>query len=112
MEFGCGDNQQGTGLDVIWIGNVGIGGEEFVPAGAAAKVAAREFPEGIAGLDTDFGGARIIYGRSDWRGGGHKRRSCRNWFGGEQQVRRSSWRRGAGSWRVRRYIGERGGWFR
>ena len=81
--MGCRDNQQGTGLDVIWIGNVGIGGEEFVPAGAAAKMAAREFPEGIAGLDADFGGARIIYGRSEWRGARHKRRSCRNWFGGE-----------------------------
>ena len=100
-------------MDVIWIGNVGIGGEEFVPAGAAAEMAAREFPEGIAGLDADFVGcAEIIYGRGDWRGARHKRRSRRNWSGREQQVRRSSWRRGAGSGRVRRDIGERGGWFR
>jgi hypothetical protein len=44
-EHSCGDNQQGAGLDVIWIGDVGIGCEEFIPAGAAAEMAAREFPE-------------------------------------------------------------------
>src|SRR5258708_21058318 len=112
MEFGCGDNQQGTGLDVSWIGSGGIGGEEFVPGGGAAKRGAREFAEGIAGLDGDFGGARIIYGRSDWRGGSHKGRSCRNWFGGEQQIRRRGRRSGADCRGVRRCVDERDGGFR
>ena len=99
-------------MDVIWIGNVGIGGEEFVPAGAAAKMAAREFPEGIAGLDADFGGARIIYGRSDWHGARHKRRNRRNWSGRKQQFRRRGRRRGADRRSVWHCIGERDGGFR
>src|SRR5258708_11892255 len=97
---------------MIWIGNVGVGGEEFVPAGAAAKMAAREFPEGIAGLDADFGRARIIYGRSDWHGARHKRRNRRNWSGRAQQFRRRGRRSGADCRGVRRCVGERDGGFR
>jgi hypothetical protein len=93
-EHGCGDNQQGAGLDVVWIGDLGIGREEFVPAGAAAEMAAREFPEGIAGLDADFGGVDIVHDWSNRHGVRNERRRCGNWFGWEQQFRRRDWRRG------------------
>jgi hypothetical protein len=35
-KIGCGENQQGAGLDVRWIGNCWIRGEEIAPAGAGA----------------------------------------------------------------------------
>ena len=83
-KFGCGENQHDAGLDVIWIGNGWIGGEEFVPAGAAAEMAAREFPEGVAGLDANFVGVEIAEGRSDGRGARSGRWQRGRRFGWEQ----------------------------
>jgi hypothetical protein len=57
-------------------------------------MAAREFPEGIAGLDADFGGVDIVHDWSNRRGVRNERRRCGNWFGWEQQFRRRDWRRG------------------
>ena len=76
-KIGSGDDQQHAGLDVIWIGDGWIRGEKFVPAGAAAEMAAREFPERVAGQDADCAGAESADGRSGGRG-----------------ARSESWRRG------------------
>ena len=67
-------------MDVVRIGNTGIGSEEFVPAGAAAEMAAREFPKRIAGLNADFAGVESADGRSDRRGVRCERRRRWNWF--------------------------------
>jgi len=94
-------------LDVIWIGDGGVAGEEFVPAGAAAEMAAGEFPERITGLDADFGAAEIIHSGSNRRVVGDERRQHGNRFGWKQQFWRSGWRRGVDSGSVRRYVGKR-----
>lgn len=94
-------------MDMVWIGDVGIGGEEFPPARAAAEVAAREFPERIAGLDMDFGGVGGCAGRRNRGEARCRRRQRGKRFGWEEQIWRSGWPRGVDTGRVRRYVGER-----
>ena len=108
-KFGCGDNQHGAGLEMKRIGNRRIGGEEIIPTGAAAQMAAGELPERVAGLDADLVGAGKIDRRSYRRIERSERGTRGNGFCGEQQFGSGGGRRRGyvdrGS--ARRWIGER-----
>ena len=109
-KFGCGDNQHGAGLEMEWIGNRGIGGEEVAPAGAAAEMAAGKFPERVAGLDADLVAAEMIDGRSCGRVGRSERGTRGNGFCGEQQFLSGGGRRhGVDRGSVGRWSSERDG---
>lgn len=108
-KFGCGDYQHGAGLEMEWIGNIWIGGEEIAPARASAEMAAGEFPEGIAGLYADLVAAGMSDGRSHGCVGRKERGTRGNGICGEQQFWRGCGWRGVEPGSVGRWSGERDG---
>lgn len=109
-------NDLRAGDDVIWIGDRGVGGEQFTPAETLAEILFGEFPERVAALDGHYISFRGLR-RSEGCGWSNGRESnCRRSRGGRQRRRssESSWaaERRALHWWLIRGEARRGGFGR